>query len=42
MEYLCNKYGIEITEIIETEAICLQKYKIEQAENGHSQLVIVF
>ena len=42
MEYLCNKYGIEITEIIETEAICLQKYKIEQAENSYFQLVIVF
>lgn len=42
MEYLCKKYGIEITEIIGTEARCLQKYKIEQAENGHSQLVIVF
>ena len=42
IEYLCNKYGIKITEIIGTEAIFFQKYKIEQAENGHFQLVIVF
>lgn len=42
IEYLCNKYGIKITEIIGTEAIFFQKYKIEQAENGHYQLVIVF
>lgn len=42
IEYLCNKYGIKITEIIGTEAIFFQKYKIEQAENGHFQLFIVF
>lgn len=42
MEYLCKKFGFEVSEIAETEAINLQKYKKEQAESGNSQLVFVF
>jgi uncharacterized membrane-anchored protein YjiN (DUF445 family) len=42
MEYLCKKFGFEVSQIFETEAINLQKYKKEQAESGHSQLVIIF
>ena len=42
MEYLCKKFGFEVSEIIGTEAINLQKYKKEQTESGHSQLVFVF
>lgn len=42
MEYLCKKFGFEVSQIVETEAINLQKYKKEQAESGHSQLVFVF
>ncbi len=42
MEYLCEKFGFEVSEIIETEAINLQQYKKEQAESGNSQLVFVF
>ena len=42
MEYLCIKFGFEVSEIIGTKVINLQKYKKEQAESGHSQLVFVF
>ena len=42
MEYLCKKFGFEVSEIVETEAINLQKYKKEQTESGHSQLMMVF
>ena len=42
MEYLCKKFGFEVSEIIGTQAINLQKYKKEQTESGHSQLVFVF
>ena len=42
MEYLCKKFEFEVSEIIGTEAINLQKYKKEQTESGHSQLVFVF
>ena len=42
MEYLCKKFGFEVSEIIGTEVINLQKYKKEQTESGHSQLMMVF
>ena len=42
MEYLCKKFGVEVSRIVGTEAINLQKYKKEQTESGHSQLVFVF
>ena len=42
MEYLCKKFGFEVSEIIGTEAINLQKYKKEQTQSGHSQLMMVF
>ena len=42
MEYLCKKFGFEVSEIIGTQAINLQKYKKEQTESGHSQLVFAF
>ena len=42
MEYLCKKFRFEVSEIIGTQAIDLQKYKKEQTESGHSQLVFVF
>ena len=42
MEYLCKKFEFEVSEIIGTEAINLQKYKKEQTESGNSQLVFVF
>ena len=42
MEYLCKKFGFEVSEIVGTQAINLQKYKKEQIESGHSQLVFVF
>jgi hypothetical protein len=42
MEYLCKKFGFEVSEIVGTQAINLQKYKKEQTESGHSQLVFVF
>lgn len=42
MEYLCKKFGFEVSEIIGTEAINLQKYKKEQTGNGQVQLMMVF
>jgi len=42
MEYLCKKFGFEVSQIVGTEAMNLQKYKKEQTESGHSQLVFVF
>ena len=42
MQYLCKKFGFEVSQIVGTEAINLQKYKKEQTESGHSQLVFVF
>ena len=42
MEYLCKKFGFEVSEIVGTQAINLQKYKKEQTESGNSQLVFVF
>ncbi len=42
MEYLCKKFGLEVSEIVENEAINLQMYKKEQTESGNSQLVFVF
>ena len=42
VEYLCKKFGFEVSQIVGTEAINLQKYKKEQTESGHSQLVFVF
>ena len=42
MEYLCKKFEFEVSEIIGTEAINLQKYKKEQTQSGHSQLMMVF
>lgn len=42
MEYLCKKFGFEVSQIVGTQAINLQKYKKEQTESGHSQLVFVF
>lgn len=42
MEYLCKKFGFEVSEIIGTQAINLQKYKKEQTKSGHSQLMMVF
>ena len=42
MEYLCKKFGFEVSQIVGTEAINLQKYKKEQTESGHSQLMMVF
>lgn len=42
MEYLCKKFGFEVSQIVGTEAINFQKYKKEQTESGHSQLVMVF
>ena len=42
MEYLCKKFGFEVSQIVGTEAINFQKYKKEQTESGHSQLMMVF
>lgn len=42
LEYLSKKFGFEVSEIVGTQAISLQKYKKEQTESGHSQLVFVF
>ena len=42
MEYLCKKFGFEVSQIVGTEAINLQKYKKEQTQSGHSQLLMVF
>lgn len=42
MEYLCKKFGFEVSEIVESEAINLQKYKKEQTESGNFQLVLSF
>ena len=42
MEYLCKKFGFEVSQIVGTEAINLQKYKKEQTQSGHSQLMMVF
>lgn len=42
MEYLCKEFGFEVSQIVGTEAINLQKYKKEQTESGHSQLMMVF
>ena len=42
MEYLCKKFGFEVSEIIGTEAINLQKYKKEQTGSGQVQLMMVF
>ena len=42
MEYLCKKFGFEVSQIVGTEAINFQKYKKEQTQSGHSQLMMVF
>ena len=42
IEYLCKKFGFEVSEIVEDQANNLQKYKKEQTESGNSQLVFVF
>ena len=42
MEYLCKKFGFEVSQIVGTEAINLQKYKKEQTQSGHFQLMMVF
>jgi hypothetical protein len=42
MEYLCKKFGFEVSQIVGTQAINLQKYKKEQTQSGHSQLMMVF
>ena len=42
MEYLCKKFGFEVSQIVGTEAINLQKYKKEQTQNGQVQLMMVF
>ncbi|NCB13112.1 MAG: hypothetical protein EOM78_15935 [Erysipelotrichia bacterium] len=42
MEYLCKKFGFEVSQIIGTEAINLQKYKKEQTGSGQVQLMMVF
>lgn len=42
MEYLCKKFGFEVSEIVGTEAINLQKYKKEQTQRGQVQLMMVF
>ena len=42
MEYLCKKFGFEVSQIVGTQAINLQKYKKEQTQSGHLQLMMVF
>ena len=42
IEYLCKKFGFEVSEIVEDQANNLQKYKKEQTESGNSQLVFIF
>ena len=42
MEYLCKKFGFEVSEIVGTQAINLQKYKKEQTQSGQVQLMMVF
>ena len=42
MEYLCKKFGFEVSQIVGTEAINLQKYKKEQTQSGQVQLMMVF
>lgn len=42
MEYLCKKFGFEVSQIVGIEAINLQKFKKEQTQSGHSQLMMVF
>ncbi len=42
IEYLCKKFGFEVSEILGTEAINLQKYKKEQTKSVYSQLMMVF
>ena len=42
MEYLCKKIGFEVSQIVGTEAINLQKYKKEQTQSGQVQLMMVF
>lgn len=41
MEYLCDKYGFEMETVV-NHTMNLQKYRKEQVESGHSQLVFVF
>jgi DNA gyrase/topoisomerase IV subunit A len=41
IEYLSIKFGIEISEIVGTETINLQKYDKEQVENGYIQLIFI-
>lgn len=40
IEYLCKKFGFEVSEIVDTEAIKLQKYKKEQTQSGQIQLMM--
>ena len=42
MQYLCEKLELNIDEIIAPETMNLPKFKKEQTESGHSQLVLVF
>ena len=42
IEELCKKFGFEVSEIVGTQAINLQKYKKEQTGSGQVQLMMVF
>lgn len=42
MEYLCKKFGFEVSQIVGAQAINLQKYKKEQTQSGQVQLMMVF
>jgi hypothetical protein len=43
MKYLCDKFNCDISKITENKSNDdVQKYKKEQTESGHSQLVFVF
>lgn len=42
VEYLCKKFKFEMSEIVGAQVMNLQKYKKEQTESGHLQLVFVF
>lgn len=42
IEYFCEKFGFEVSEIVDTQTINFQKYKKEQIENGNSQLAFIF
>lgn len=41
IEYLCKKFELDVSEIVDTQTIYMQKYDKEKVENGKFQLIFI-